>query len=95
MQQPFDLNIGQVHYAVFPEGEDIFTIFKDGKEYMQIQKDAETAWLKLDPETAIPLFEPDEEVNLIGREILAYKDEEEEEEEGDNDEEESDDEDAR
>lgn len=87
MQQPFDLNIGQIHYAVFPEGEDIFTIFKDGKEYMQIQKDAETAWLKLDSETAIPLFEPDEEVNLIGKGILDHVEEEEEEEESDDDEE--------
>jgi hypothetical protein len=81
MQQPFDLNIGEIHYAVFPEGEDIFTIFKDGKEYMQIQKDAETAWLKLDPETAIPLFEPDAEVDLIGKGILDHVDEEEENDE--------------
>jgi hypothetical protein len=89
MQQPFDLNIGQIQYAVFPEGEDIFTIFKDGKEYMQIQKDAETAWLKLDSETAIPLFEPDEEVNLIGKGILDHVEEEEEEEENDDDDEEN------
>jgi hypothetical protein len=81
MQQPFDINVGDTHYAVFPEGEEIYTIFKNGKEYMQIQKDAETSWLKLDPETAIPLFEPNEEVNQIGKEILEYKEEEEEEDE--------------
>jgi hypothetical protein len=81
MQQPFDINVGDTHYAVFPEGEEIFTIFKDGKEYMQIQKDAETQWLMLDPETAIPLFEPNEEVNRIGKEILEHKEEEEDEEE--------------
>jgi hypothetical protein len=85
MQQPFDINIGDMHYAVFPEGEEIYTIFKDGKEYMQIQKDAETQWLKLDAETAIPLFEPDEEVNRIGKEILDHKDEEEDEDEDDDD----------
>ncbi|MDB5019958.1 MAG: hypothetical protein JWQ28_1085 [Pedobacter sp.] len=88
MQQPFDINIGDAHYAVFPEGEEIYTIFKDGKEYMQIQKDAETHWLKLDPETAIPLFEPNDEVDRIGREILEFKEEEEEDEEvGDEDDE--------
>jgi len=80
MQQPFDIHIGDTHYAVFPEGEEIYTIYKNGKEYMQIQKDSEMQWLKLDPETAIPLFEPNEEVNQIGKEISEYKEEEEDEE---------------
>lgn len=79
MLQPFDIIVANTHYAVFPEGEDIFTIYKEGKEYMQIQKDSESQWLKLDDETALPLFEPNEEVNLIGKEIAEYKEEEEEE----------------
>jgi hypothetical protein len=83
MQQPFDIHIGDRHYAVFPEGEETYTIFKNGKEYMQIQKDSEMQWLKLDPETAIPMFEPNEEVNLIGKEISEYKEEEEDEDEDD------------
>ena len=83
MQQPFDIHIGDTHYAVFPEGEETYTIFKNGKEYMQIQKDSEMQWLKLDPETAIPMFEPNEEVNLIGKEISEYKEEEEDEDEDD------------
>ena len=81
MQQPFDISIGQNDYAVFPEGNDTYVIFKNGKEYVQIQKDAEEQWLKLDPETALPLFEMDEEINAIGREIVAYVPEEEEEDE--------------
>ncbi len=54
---------------------------------MQIQKDSESQWLKLDDETALPLFEPNDEVNLIGKEISEYKEEEEEDEEDLNDEE--------
>jgi hypothetical protein len=81
MLQPFDIIVDNTHFAVFPEGEDVFAIYKDGKEYMQIQKDAENQWLKLDDETALPLFEPNEEVNLIGKEISEYKEEEEEEDE--------------
>jgi hypothetical protein len=77
MQQPFDIIVAEIHYAVFPEPEDTFTIYKDGKEYLQIQKDDENQWLKLDDETALPLFEPNEEVNLIGRAISEYKEEEE------------------
>jgi hypothetical protein len=80
MQQPFDIIVANIHYAVFPEGNDTYTIYKDGKEYLQIQKDDENQWLKLDDETALPLFEPNEEVNLIGREISEYKEEDEEDE---------------
>jgi hypothetical protein len=79
MQQPFDIQIGATDYAVFPEGNDTYVIFKDGKEYVHIQKDTDEQWLKLDAETALPLFETDEEVNAIGREIVAYVPEEEEE----------------
>ncbi|WP_288881379.1 hypothetical protein [Pedobacter panaciterrae] len=80
MQQPFDISIGDVDYAVFPEGNDTYVIFKNGKEYVHIQKDTDLQWLKLDPETAIPVFEIDEEINNIGREIMAYVPEEEDEE---------------
>ncbi|WP_214227226.1 hypothetical protein [Pedobacter sp. B4-66] len=79
MQHPFDITIGNIDYAVFPEGNDTYVIFKDGKEYAHIQKDTDLQWLKLDPETAIPVFEIDEEINSIGREIMAYVPEEEDE----------------
>jgi hypothetical protein len=78
--QPFDIQIGNMEYAVFPEGNEVYVIYKDGKEYLSIQKDSENQWLKLDDETAIPLFEPNDEVNAIGRAIEAYVPEEEEEE---------------
>jgi len=78
--QPFDIQIGNMEYAVFPEGNEVYAIYKDGKEYLSIQKDSENQWLKLDDETAIPLFEPNDEVNAIGRAIEAYVPEEEEEE---------------
>jgi hypothetical protein len=73
MTEPFDLEINGITYSVFPEGEEIYAIFKEGVEYVKIQKDTETHWLKLDPETEMPLFDNDEEINLIGREIEAYK----------------------
>jgi len=79
MQQPFDITIGTTDYAIFPEGNDTYVVFKDGKEYVEIQKDTDSQWLKLDPETALPLFEENDEINAIGREILAYVPEEEDE----------------
>lgn len=81
MQEPFDITIGEIDYAIFPEGNDTYVVFKDGKEYVQIQKDTESQWLKLDPETALPLFEEDDEINAIGKEIMAYVPEVEEEDE--------------
>lgn len=76
MTEPFDIELGAITYSVFPEGEDIYAIFKNGLEYVKIQKDTELHWLKLDPITEMPLFDNDEEVNLIGREIEAYMEEE-------------------
>lgn len=69
MKEPFDIEIGEIVYSVFPDEEDTYTIFKEGKEYVQIIKDTGTTWLKLSPETGLPLFGMDEEVNLIGAEI--------------------------
>ncbi|MBB5623173.1 hypothetical protein HDE69_004256 [Pedobacter cryoconitis] len=79
MQQPFDITIGEIDYAIFPEGIDTYVVFKDGKEYRHILKDTESQWLTLDPETALPLFGEDEEVNAIGKEIIAYVPEDEDE----------------
>ena len=75
MNEPFDIEINGITYSVFPEGEDIYAIFKEGIEYLIIQKDTEAHWLKLDPQTEMPLFDNDAEVNAIGQEIEAYKEE--------------------
>jgi len=83
MQQPFDLEIGNINYAIFPEGNDVYVVFKEGKEYAQIQKDDAEQWIKFDKETALPLFEYDEEVNQIGKLISAYLLNPEQEEEDD------------
>lgn len=72
MKEPFDLELGEVTYSVFPEEDDIYTVFKEGIEYIKIQKDTDTHWLKLDEDTDMPLFDEDEEVNMIGRAITQY-----------------------
>ena len=77
MQQPFDLEVGSLQYAIFPEGNDTYIVFKEGKEYLQIQKDAASQWIKFDKETGLPQFEPDAEVNELGKQIENYKEEQE------------------
>ena len=83
MQEPFDITVGNIDYAIFPEGNDTYVVFKEGKEYVEIQKDTESQWLKLDAETALPLFAEDEEINAIGQAIAAYVPEPEEEQDHD------------
>ena len=70
MKEPFDIEIENVVYSVFPEEEDTYVIFKEGVEYVQIIKDTESQWLKTNPETGLPMFGMDEEVNTIGRKII-------------------------
>lgn len=84
--QPFDLEINNINYAVFPEGNETYIIYKYGKEYLQIQKDDGEQWIKFDGETGTPIFEADEEVNALGKLISAYKEEPEEDEDEDNEE---------
>lgn len=69
-KEPFDIEIGESVYSIFPEEEDVFMVFKDGEEYVKIIKDTDSMWLKLHPETELPMFGMDEEVNTIGQEIL-------------------------
>lgn len=78
--QPFDLELNDINYAVFPEGNDTYIIFKEGKEHLQIQKDDGEQWIKFDAETGTPDFDADEEVNALGKLIADYKEPEEEDE---------------
>ena len=73
MEEPFDIFIGPTIYSVFPEEDNSFTIFKEGKEYVRIQKDTEGVWLKLDYESDLPIFDEDTEVNEIGAQINSYQ----------------------
>lgn len=81
MKEPFDLELEGFIYAVFPEEDDIYTIFLEGQEYLKIQKDNESHWIVIDPDTDNPVFNESEEANLLGKLILEYKEEEDEDEE--------------
>ena len=72
MQDPFDVLVNGIVYSVFPEEDNIYTIFKAGTEFGKIEKDTENIWLKLDPETETPMFGNDEEVNRVGQAINNY-----------------------
>jgi hypothetical protein len=81
MQEPFDILVNGIVYSVFPEEDNVYTIFKAGVEFGKIEKDTENTWLKLNPETEMPMFNNDTEVNQIGQAIINYVPEEDDEDE--------------
>lgn len=83
LQEPFDVLVNGVVYSVFPEEDNIYTIFKAGTGFGKIEKDTDNVWLLLDPETDTPLFDNNTEVDAIGQAITNYVPEPEDEDEED------------
>ncbi|WP_354430755.1 MULTISPECIES: hypothetical protein [unclassified Mucilaginibacter] len=83
LQDPFDVLVNGVVYAVFPEEDNIYTIFKAGTEFGKIEKDTDNVWLMLNPETDTPMFDNNAEVDAIGQAITNYVPEEEDEDDED------------
>ncbi len=54
-------------YEVIPEEDGVFTVFKDGMEYIQIMQHKSMKWLRIDYKTDLPIIEENEEVDSIGR----------------------------
>jgi len=79
MQDPFDVLVNGIVYSVFPEEDNVYTIFKAGQEFGKIEKDTDSVWLKLNPETEMPMFDNDPEVDRIGQAITNYVPEPEDE----------------
>ena len=59
-------------YEVIPEEDGIYTIFKNGIEYMQLMRHKSCKWLRMDYKTDLPIIEENEEVDSIGRVITKY-----------------------
>lgn len=60
-------------YEVIPEEDDVYTIFKDGIEHLQLIQHSSGKWLRLDYKTDEPIIEENHEVDLIGQIILRSK----------------------
>lgn len=59
-------------YEVIPEEDGIYTIFKDGIEYIQLTRQKNLKWLRVDYKTDLPILEENEEVDSIGRVITKF-----------------------
>jgi hypothetical protein len=69
---PFYFKIGKAIYEVIPEEDNVYTVFKDGEEYIQVMQHKSQKWLRIDYKTDLPIIEENEEVDSIGRVIVRY-----------------------
>ncbi|MGF1922559.1 MAG: hypothetical protein ACQUHE_00150 [Bacteroidia bacterium] len=56
-------------YEVIPEEDGVYTVFKDGSEYLQLIQQKNLKWFRIDYKTDLPIIEENEEVDSIGRVI--------------------------
>ena len=62
--------LGKIIYEVIPEEDGIYTIFKNGDEYIQLKQLASLKWFRIDYKTDLPIIEENEEVDAIGSAIV-------------------------
>lgn len=69
MLDSFYLKVNGMVYEVIPEEDRTFTIFKNGTEYMQILRNQNKKWMRIDYKTDQPIVEINQEVEDIGMAI--------------------------
>jgi len=70
-EESFYFKGGGCIYEVIPEEDGVYTIFKDGVEYIQVMQ-KKLKWLRIDYKTDLPIIEENEEVDSIGRVIVKF-----------------------
>jgi len=66
MLDPFYVKVNNILYEVVPEEDRTFTIFKWGQEYMQILRNKNLKWMRIDYKTDLPIVEINDEVEDLG-----------------------------
>ena len=72
MDESFFIKVNGIIYEIIPEEEGTFTIFKDDAEYMQMLRNKNKKWMRIDYKTAEPILEENKEVEDVGRLIDRY-----------------------
>ena len=72
MDEAFFIKVNGIIYEVIPEEEGTFTIFKFDAEYMQILRNRNKKWMRIDYKTDEPILEENKEVEDVGRLIDRY-----------------------
>lgn len=69
MLEPFYIKLNGIIYEVIPEDGGTFTIFKWGDEYIQILRNKNKKWMRIDYKTDLPIVEENDEVEDLGMAI--------------------------
>lgn len=72
MDDSFFIKVNGIIYEIIPEEEGTFTIFKDDAEYMQMLRNKNKKWMRIDYKTDEPILEENKEVEDVGRLIDRY-----------------------
>lgn len=72
MLEPFHFKLRNLIYEVVPEEDNTFTIFRNGDEYLQMLKNRNNKWMRIDYKTDLPILEENDEVEDIGKVIDKY-----------------------
>lgn len=66
MEESFHFKLRGLIYEVIPEEDHTYTIFRMGEEYLQILKNSNHKWMRIDYKTDLPVVEENDEVEDIG-----------------------------
>ncbi len=66
MLEPFHFKLRGLIYEVIPEEGNTYTIFRTEIEYLQILKNKNNKWMRIDYKTDLPILEENDEVEDIG-----------------------------
>ena len=72
MLAPFHFKLRGLIYEVIPEEGNTYTIFRMEEEYLQILKNKNNKWMRIDYKTDLPILEENDEVEDIGKVIDKY-----------------------
>ena len=72
MLAPFHFKLRGLIYEVIPEEGNTYTIFRMEEEYLQILKNKNNKWMRIDYKTDLPIIEENDEVEDIGEVIDKY-----------------------
>lgn len=72
MEGSFYAKLNGIVYEFIPEEDQTFTVFKWGEEYLQLLKNKNNKWMRIDYKTDLPIIEENHEVEDLGKLIDRY-----------------------
>lgn len=72
--ESFYAKLNGIIYEIIPEEDDTYTIFKWGAEYMQVVRNKNLKWMRIDYKTDEPIVEVNDEVEDVGVAIVKWLD---------------------